>query len=177
MNVRPCDAAPGIAAEPRRFPTRVVYLLIGLILVADAAGIVVAACYVPWKILCIVPVATLLLGLAVIGIALFRYGGDIAAKLDEDENLDDRLASKLLLLLAGVLLILPGFLTDILGLALLLPQTRRFLLAAVKHFFAISPPFQPLRFSPDAELAIDENPLRQTSGTVSKTQPRALKAA
>lgn len=108
---------------------------------------------------------------------MFRYGGDVAAKLDEDENLDERLAGKLLLILAGVLLILPGFVTDILGLALLLPQTRRYLLASVKHFFASPPPFQPLRFSPDAELAVEATALRQTGGTVPKTRPRSLKAA
>jgi UPF0716 family protein affecting phage T7 exclusion len=167
----------GFAAERRRFPTRAVTLLIGLILVADAAAIVIAGCYVPWKILCIVPIATLVLGVAVIAVALFRYGGDVAAKLDEDENLDDRLAGKLLLILAGVLLILPGFLTDILGLALLLPQSRRYLLGAMKHFFLRSPPFPPLRFSPDAGLAVEGNAVVPISGTMPQSRPRSRNAA
>ena len=43
----------------------------------------------------------------------------------------------MLILLAGVLLLLPGLMTDVLGMTLLLPWTRRFILACAER--ALSP--------------------------------------
>jgi UPF0716 family protein affecting phage T7 exclusion len=73
------------------------------------------------------------LGLIVMGVAAVRYSRDIAASLDRDECLDDRLCASLLLMLAGVILIVPGLLTDFLALLLLPLWTRRFVIAVLKR--------------------------------------------
>ena len=57
----------------------------------------------------------------------------VARRLDQDECLDDEFSMGLLLAAAGVLLLLPGMITDLLGLALLLPATRRRIVAAISR--------------------------------------------
>lgn len=73
---------------------------------------------------------------AIAGVALIRRQGAQVA-LDLQQSLNDlrdpsrRVAHRTLLLLAGVLLILPGFFTDALALLLLIPAVRNLLLRQI----------------------------------------------
>ena len=69
--------------------------------------------------------ATGLVGLAVGLYCVWRYGGSLATSLDNDDRVDDRLLTGLLLLPAAFLLLLPGLVSDVGGLLLLVPAVRR----------------------------------------------------
>jgi UPF0716 protein FxsA len=71
-----------------------------------------------------------ILGTALIGLGLVRHTGvrcawEARRRLAQGESLGDHLLDCLLLLIAGVLLVLPGVLTDLAGLVLWLPPARR----------------------------------------------------
>lgn len=71
----------------------------------------------------------IVLGTAVAGIMLMRWRGlravaDLRAQVRNMRNPLPDMADQAIFMLAGMLLILPGFLTDILGLLLLLPPVR-----------------------------------------------------
>lgn len=59
----------------------------------------------------------------------------IAAAIHEGQPPEQPLLDSSMLSLAGILFIIPGFLTDILGLIILLPPTRRFLWRAFAYGF------------------------------------------
>lgn len=81
---------------------------------------------------------TTILGLAVILYYEWRWSEAVAARLTaEPAVLDDWALEKILLLVAGIILVIPGFLTDIFGLVLLLPRVRR--LVASRSQNAIRP--------------------------------------
>lgn len=76
----------------------------------------------------------IVLGTAVAGVALMRWRGlravaDLRGQVGNVRNLVPEMADQAMFMLAGLLLILPGFLTDALGLLLLLPPVRHALLA------------------------------------------------
>jgi UPF0716 protein FxsA len=78
------------------------------------------------------PVLALALAAGVIGSALaraegFRVFGQWRASLGRGQVPEEGLLSGVLVLAGGVLLVLPGFITDVLGLLLVLPPTRRWL--------------------------------------------------
>jgi UPF0716 protein FxsA len=56
-------------------------------------------------------------------------------KLAIGEMPSDEIITGLCLIIAGVLLVTPGFMTDILGLGLLLPQCRQWLITVMKQQF------------------------------------------
>ena len=57
-------------------------------------------------------------------------------KLSENKVPSDELAQGLLLLLAGVLLVTPGFVTDIVGMLFTLPPTRKLLAKQIAQKFS-----------------------------------------
>jgi UPF0716 protein FxsA len=76
----------------------------------------------------------IVLGTAVGGVALMRWRGlramaDLRKQVKDMRNPVAHAADQAMFMLAGVLLILPGFLTDFLGLLLLLPPVRMALIA------------------------------------------------
>ncbi len=78
----------------------------------------------------VLPALAILALVSVVGAALVkRQGiaalGRVRAALATGTVPDDELADGFLLLVAGALLIVPGFVTDAVGLALLLPPVRR----------------------------------------------------
>jgi UPF0716 protein FxsA len=82
----------------------------------------------------------LMIGTSLAGALVLRHVGrarigQIRATLDNPAAAADRGgASGLLLVLAGILLILPGFITDLAGLALLIPPLRRWCGAMLGRF-------------------------------------------
>lgn len=78
----------------------------------------------------VLPTIALIILTAVIGVSLMRLQGvmtltRIREKLNRDEIPADDMIEGLLLLVAGALLLAPGFFTDLLGFALLIPLIRR----------------------------------------------------
>jgi UPF0716 protein FxsA len=77
------------------------------------------------------------IGTALVGLGLIRHTGvrcawEARRRLIQGESLGDHLVNCLLLFIAGVLLVLPGVLTDLTGLILWLPPVRR---AARRWFY------------------------------------------
>jgi UPF0716 protein FxsA len=69
---------------------------------------------------------TTIVGLAVILYYEWRWSDVVARRLEaEPAGLDGWCLEKILLLVAGIVLLIPGFLTDILALVLLIPRVRR----------------------------------------------------
>ncbi len=76
----------------------------------------------------------IVLGTAVAGVALMRWRGlralaDLRRQVRDMGNPVAMAADQAVFMMAGVLLVLPGFLTDILGLLLLVPPVRHALIA------------------------------------------------
>lgn len=81
------------------------------------------------------PTVALIVGTAALGVLMFRIQGmatlaRVQDHLDRGETPVGELLSGLGLLVAGMLLLIPGFLTDALGLILFIPPVRRFLVGA-----------------------------------------------
>ena len=65
----------------------------------------------------------------------FRTFQKIAAELQNQQIPVQGMFDGLVILIAGILLVTPGFLTDIIGLLRLIPQTRVFLLGIIKNLY------------------------------------------
>ena len=77
---------------------------------------------------------------AAVGIYFVRQQGfktfqKITAELQDQQIPVQGMFDGLVILIAGILLVTPGFLTDIIGFLGLIPKTRVFLLATVKNLF------------------------------------------
>jgi UPF0716 protein FxsA len=70
------------------------------------------------------------------GIATFN---SVQNKIAQGEAPSDEIIAGVMLLIAGVLLVTPGFVTDIFGLSLLIPQVRQALIKTVKNNIVINP--------------------------------------
>ncbi len=104
--------------------------LLGLPLVEIALFVVVGGAIGLWPTLGLVVLA------AVAGVALIRLHGfqalaGMRRSIEAGEDPVGPLAHGALVVLAGLLLIVPGFFTDALGIALLLPPVRRFVIARI----------------------------------------------
>jgi UPF0716 protein FxsA len=82
----------------------------------------------------------LLLGTALLGATLARHEGlktlrRVQTKLADGIMPDEELLDGVLILVAGVLLLTPGVLTDVLGVFLLIPGSRRVVKHWVRRFF------------------------------------------
>lgn len=107
-----------------RFPIVIIALLI-LVPLAELAVIIKVG-----GSLGILPTIGLLIGIGVLGTVLIRRQGlailsRTQSALANGQMPVDSALDGIGLLMAGVLMMTPGFLTDILGLALLVPQIRR----------------------------------------------------
>lgn len=86
------------------------------------------------------PTVALVITTGILGAGLARRQGlrtfaTINSELASGHMPTDQLIEGLMILLAGAVLITPGFLTDLMGLALLIPPVRRvFRAALVRHF-------------------------------------------
>ena len=105
-------------------------LFLGVPIIEIALFVTVGSWIGLWGTLAIV-LGTGVLGLSVIRGQGLRAATDIRREANMLQNPARPLADGVLVALAGVLLVLPGFLTDTLGLLLLLPPMRRLVMAAV----------------------------------------------
>ncbi len=157
MSTKPVDILSISSVQKRRFPAACFIAGVFILFAAEVAVFFGASYWLGWRFLVNVSVVTGVLGLCVIGLAVVRYAAVVARRLDQDECLDDELSAGLLLLVAGVLLLLPGIITDTLGLVLLLPATRRFIVAAIhRRAASAEPQAVPAGMYPRA-LRIDES--------------------
>jgi UPF0716 protein FxsA len=77
---------------------------------------------------------TTVIGLVVILYYEWRWSEGVAKRLEsEPAILDDWALERILLLVAGIVLLIPGVLTDVLGLILLMPRVRRLIAARSHH--------------------------------------------
>ncbi len=112
---------------------RRLFLLLVLLPVIDIVLLVWIAYHVS------VPfVLLLVLGTGILGMLLARHQslrtlGRITSELDRGQMPADSLLDGLLVLVAGVLLIIPGFLTDVLAIALLFPPSRHGFKTWLRH--------------------------------------------
>ena len=95
--------------------------------------------YTSWKIPLLQVLATGLFGAALIRHVMVHHGQRIAAKLAACEFPGDVLLDGVLILAAGVLLVLPGMMTDVAGLLLLIPPVRWLIAAVVKRWYGPRP--------------------------------------
>lgn len=111
--------------------------LIKLLIVALACALVfpwILISYLPWEIALLEVAATALLGLAVLRHLKMRWGRRIGARLVAHEFPGDILLDGGLLLLAGILLVMPGVITDLVGLLLLVPPVRWLLVMCFRQW-------------------------------------------
>ncbi|MHA6511854.1 FxsA family protein [Tessaracoccus sp. Z1128] len=97
---------------------------------AEIGAILWVAGEIGWWTLAIL-LATTLLGIYLLQREWRKAWGALAEALRSGELPSGRLADASLILVGGVLLVLPGLLTDVLGLLLLLPFTRPFVRSAI----------------------------------------------
>ena len=108
--------------------TLVVAWMCGLLLLGALAD------HISWKIAILETVATGLLGVAVIRYLSSRLERRVVAKLVAGEFLGDALVDAILIFLGGVLLVLPGLLSDAAGLLLLIPPVRWLIVALLRRW-------------------------------------------
>ncbi|MCJ8140817.1 FxsA family protein [Falsirhodobacter halotolerans] len=112
------------------------------------------------------PTLLVILATGIGGMALIRAQGGAAQMRRMQEDPMSPLAHKALLVMAGVFLILPGFLTDTLGLLLLLPPVRKLVIARIaKRIRVVMPdaPQRPTTIDGDfVDLDAGEGPTRPT---------------
>lgn len=91
-------------------------------------------------------------------------------KMAQGEMPSEEIVSGLLLIIAGVLLVTPGFVTDILGLALLLPSFRKLLLKSVQVQLAQKASHQSAyTFSHNSQIHDVETPFQKSESTKKET--------
>lgn len=82
----------------------------------------------------------LIIAMGVFGAALARAQGvqillDLRKTLQAGKNPSQKIIEGLLVFVGGIALLTPGFLSDLLGLSLLLPFTRKFYLGYLQNYF------------------------------------------
>lgn len=125
--------------------------------------LLVLADYTSWQFALLEILASGLLGLAVTRYVISQFGRRIVSRLAAQEFPGNVLAHGAILYIAGVLLMLPGVMSDVVGLLLLLPPVRWLVVAHLRRrFMAKANAFRaqfvytPLSDdSPDGEMTID----------------------
>jgi UPF0716 protein FxsA len=83
-------------------------------------------CWFGWKPMLAENGVTTIFGLVVILYYEWRWSEGVAERLESEPAILDAWAlEKLLVLVAGIILLIPGILTDLLGLLMLMPSVRR----------------------------------------------------
>jgi UPF0716 protein FxsA len=114
------------------FPLRRLVSLCVALIVLDVVGFTTAGWHFGWRWMLVTAGTTGLIGLGLGVYCVWRYGAALAASLDNDDRVDDRVLSGLLLLPAAFLLLVPGFITDLAGIMLLVPAVRHGIVRALR---------------------------------------------
>ncbi len=112
------------------------------------------------------PTLLIVLGTGILGVSLLRLQGlramaDVRGAVQTMQSPLSPMANSAMIMAAGVLLILPGFLTDTIGLLLLIPPLRHWLIARLANWlrgFSVSTARPDWRSGPrsgDADMIID----------------------
>ena len=115
------------------------------------------------------PTLAIVLGTAVVGTALLRWQGtqtlrDLQREMQALGNPLSPLAHGALILVGGVMMILPGFFTDILGILLMLPPVRRLVIRLIlARLSARTISGFDFRAKPGFDRASGRGPRRETS--------------
>jgi UPF0716 protein FxsA len=81
-----------------------------------------------WRLPLAETVTATVMGLLVIVYYEWRWSEEVAKRLESEPGLLDTASlEKILLLVAGIVLLIPGLLTDLLALILMVPQVRRYI--------------------------------------------------
>jgi UPF0716 protein FxsA len=113
----------------RRLP-----LILCLLLAIDFLLMILLWCRFGWKPALAEIGLTTVIGLVVIVYYEWRWSEGVGKRLESEPAILDGWAfEKILLLVAGVVLLIPGVLTDVFGLVLLLPPVRRLIAAHSNH--------------------------------------------
>jgi UPF0716 protein FxsA len=120
----------------------------------------------------ILPTIGLLLLDSILGTLLMKSQGATAWRRFQEATQAGRIPARevadgALIILGGAFLLTPGFLTDIIGFALLIPPTRAIFRKSVVGLFAKRNPiaFVGVKAAPHAERAWNERAARRRSGT------------
>ena len=108
-------------------PLVVVYGVVELLLLLALAD------YGSWQVAALEILASALLGVLVLRYVSWQFGRKILARLAAGEFPGDALADGALLAIAGMLLILPGLIGDVVGLLLLIPPVRWLVIGWLKR--------------------------------------------
>ncbi len=114
---------------------RLIVLFVAFCIV-DLTLLLILADYTSWQVALAEVLASGLLGAAVIRHGSSQLGGRILSRLVAGESPGDALADGAILFFAGILLILPGLISDVAGLLLLVPLVRRLVIAWLKRRLA-----------------------------------------
>ena len=87
----------------------------------DLTLLLVLANYTSWEVALVEVLASGLLGVAVIRYVTAQFGHKVLSRLAASESPGPVLADGAILFVAGILLILPGIISDVAGLLLLIP--------------------------------------------------------
>jgi UPF0716 protein FxsA len=85
------------------------------------------------KILLLAHLASAALGAMIIGYAFWRYGAQFVEDFSYDGVIDNQLAMRLMLVLSGFLMLISSLLTSMVGLFLLLPPVRGFVIGKIRQ--------------------------------------------
>jgi UPF0716 family protein affecting phage T7 exclusion len=107
--------------------------LVGVLVAVEFALLLVLGWRIGWHYVLAERLITSIVGLGLALFALRRYGPSMAASLNDDELFDARLVNGSLLLVAGLLFLVPGILTDLAALTLLLPPVRNRLVQRLRE--------------------------------------------
>ncbi len=100
-------------------------LRLAVVSLLDLTLLLVLANYTSWEFALAEVLVSGLLGLAVIRYVTAHFGHKVLSRLAASESPGPVLADGAILLIAGILLILPGIASDVVGLLLLIPWVRR----------------------------------------------------
>ena len=107
--------------------------LVAILLGCETVLLILLGTCVSWSVPLFEITATALLGVAVFIYAKLRFGPSLLASLAADKLPSGTIMCGALLFVAAVLLILPGPMTDAAGFLLLIPWTRRMIVAALSR--------------------------------------------
>ena len=117
---------------------RLLFLLFALVLLAEFYLLLLLGRLVGFW-----PTVALVIGTAVLGASLAKREGlrvfsEYRTTISQGRMPEEGLLEAVLILLGGLLLIVPGVLTDLMGLCLLFPPTRRFVAQKVRSRSSVS---------------------------------------